>query len=148
MILHLNVCKKLLAHIQDFRRPRYQNQLDSHYSQEIIEAVWFADQATVVLLLSTTSTCTTPSRKNLLDCGQEQLQPERTCFLIYHSVACHHNIFLFRLFLVIFICKFGETCAILFSSSTSWHTKANIFVEKRPFLYFTLFCCVSAFKKS
>ena len=65
--------KKLLAHIQDFRRPRYQNQLDSHYRQEIIQAVWFAGQATVVLLLSTTSTCTTPSRKSLLDCGQEQL---------------------------------------------------------------------------
>ena len=75
--------KKLLAHIQDFRRPRYQNQLDSHYSQEIIEAVWFAGQATVVLLLSTTSTCTTPSRKNLLDCGQEHLFAARENLFSY-----------------------------------------------------------------
>ena len=39
------------------------------------------------------------------------------------------------------VCKFFEMCAILFPSSTSWHTKANISVENKPSLSLTLFCC-------
>ena len=43
-----------------------------------------------VLLLSTTSTCTTAERAYWIVGKSTCLQPERNCFLIYHSVACHH----------------------------------------------------------
>ena len=77
------------------------------------------------------------------DCNDQigtMLDPQRA--------RVRERVFVVMNFSVIFICKFFEMCAILFPSSTSWHTKANISVEKKPSLSFTLFCCFSAFKKS
>ena len=93
------------------------------------------------------------SRKSLLDCGQEHLFAAREKLFSYLPLCGmppqkNKDIFVVMNFSVIFICKFFEMCAILFPSSTSWHTKANISVENKPSLSFTLFCCFSAFKKS
>ena len=119
---------------------------DSHYSQEIIEAVWFAGQATVVLLLSTTSTCSTPSRKNLLDCAWaraivcSQREPVFLSITLWHATTRY---FLFWLFLVIFICKFGETCAILLFFNIMSYKNQHFCGKKAFSLFYSLLLCFS-----